>query len=210
MSIINNYILEGIKDMKDEREKTDQNFDYYLQLPFINEGFTRQVKKALEKSNLNVRVVCKSGQELKSMLKPKSSKLCNQENCHLCTNDIPCKLKHFVYEFTRNHCTKTVNTENNKYIGASRRVARERLGEHEQAVRKFNTRTTLGQHMVEKHSNLKPSTLGKRTDFKNLFTHFTPKILSRCKDSLATFVTEGLAIKDNKPSLNNCQGNGFL
>ena len=173
------------------------------------------IKKAIEKSNLKIRVVCKSGKTLKSVLKPHHSKLCNLENCQLCKNNIPCKMKHFIYEFTCNHCTKNVTDnitkkKNNKYIGASRRIALKRLGEHEQSVRRFNNRTTLGQHMMEKHDNLKPKKFGRQSDFKNLFTHFKPRILKTCKDSLGTFVTEGLAIKYNKPSLNNMQGNGFL
>ena len=153
-NIINSHILEGIKDKNGKEKKEKQKFDYYLQIPYLNEAFTRMVKKAIEKSNLKIRVVCKSGKTLKSVLKPHHSKLCNLENCQLCKNNIPCKMKHFIYEFTCNHCTKNVTDnitkkKNNKYIGASRRIALKRLGEHEQSVRRFNNRTTLGQHMME-------------------------------------------------------------
>ena len=98
------------------------------------------------------------------------------------------------------------------YIGASRNPTVKRLGQHEASVRRFNDSTTLGQHMIEFHKNLKPTTIPKKgkPSFNNLFKHFTPKIIKNGKDTIDVFVKEGMAIKYNRPSLNNMNTNGFV
>ena len=125
---------------------------------------------------------------------------------------MPCKSIHYVYQFTCNNCIDNITEEKNKvYIGASRKAMVKRLGQHERSVRRFNDSTTLGQHMIESHQDLKPNTIPRRgkPDFNNLFKHFTPKILKNGKDTMDVYIKEGMAIKYKKPSLNNMSSNGF-
>ena len=124
---------------------------------------------------------------------------------------MPCKTKHYVYEFTCNHCTdKDTNKKPVTYVGASRRTMVKRLGQHEASVRRFNDRTTIGEHMSKVHSNLKPNTIPRRVNFNNLFKHFTPKLLHKGKDTLDTFLKENMHIKLTKPSMNTMLTNGFF
>ena len=128
----------------------------------------------------------------------------------LCANDIPCKAKQYVYKFTCNHCTDKNKNKNKFYIGASRLVTVKRLKQHEASVRKYNDRTTLGQHMIAVHKNLKPNNESRTVNFKNLFTHFKPEILRYGKNCLDTFLKEGIEIKYKKPNLNGMKTNGFI
>ena len=130
-----------------------------MKLPYINEGFTRIVKKIIKKSEINARVVVTSGRDVKSLIKPNKPKFCDSPGCILCTNEIPCKAKNYVYKFTCNHCEDKNGVKDKFYIGASRKVTVKRLKQHEASVRRYNNRTTLGQHMMEAHKDLKPPTI---------------------------------------------------
>lgn len=91
---------------------------------------------------------------------------------------MPCKTTHYVYKFTCNHCPNNDPTiKPSTYIGASRRAMIKRLGAHEASVRRFNDRTSLGEHMVNSHGDLKPNTISRRVDFKKRFTNFTPQVI---------------------------------
>ena len=183
-----------------------------IKVPYIDEKYTRITKKIIKQSNINARVVLTSGKTIKSLIKPITSKLCKSQECTLCLNNIPCKSTHYVYQFTCNNCTDEITKKKNKvYIGTSRRTTVKRLGQHERSVRRFNDTTTLGQHMIECHQDLKPPIIPRRgtPSFTNLFKHFTPKIINYGKDTLDTYIKEGMAIKYKKPSLNNMFTNGF-
>ena len=66
--------------------------------------------------------------------------------------------------------------------------------------------------MMDCHSTLRPGVIPRRgkVDFTNLFNHFSCKLIKEGKDLLDVFVKEGLAIRNNKPSLNNMVTNGFV
>jgi len=86
-----------------------------------------------------------------------------------------------------------------------------RVKNHEGSVRRFNTRTTLGQHMLNSHMELKPTEIKRGSvDFKQLFENFKPRVLRKCRDTLDTYIWEGLLIESLQPSLNNMKYNGFL
>ena len=124
--------------------------------------------------------------------------------CELCMADIDCSTRHYVYKAK---CTKCGEL----YVGASRRPIKGRISEHESSFRLNYGRTSLGQHAAEHrrmdNPKYKPIT-GKR-DFETFFKHFEFSIEERCKDTLDTFVREGLAINRIKPKINNMCGNGF-
>ena len=96
-----------------------------------------------------------------------------------------------------------------QYIGASRRPPAKRMLEHEASARRFNKRTSVGQHMIKCHGDLKPSKIERKTSLPNFLQTFTPEIVARGRDTLDTFIREGLAIRDRKPTMNNCSSNGF-
>ena len=107
---------------------------------------------------------------------------------------------------------KQLKKKNKVYIGTSRKTTVKRLGQHEASVRRFNDSTTLGQHMIECHKDLKPPIIPRRgkPSFTNLFKHFTPKIIKNGKDTMDIYIKEGMAIKYKRPSLNNMFTNGFI
>ena len=188
-------------------------YDHILRVPYLNEGFTRIVKSMVKKSEINARIVVTPGKSIKSAIKPHTSKFCTFNNCPLCINNMPCKTTHYVYKFTCNICTKNEPTKKPPtYIGASRRKMIKRLGAHEASVRRFNDSTSLGEHMIKTHSDLKPHTIPRRgkVDFKNLFNHFTPQVIKQGKDTLSTYIEEGLAIRAYKPDMNTMNTNGFV
>ena len=216
--MVNTYILEGTK--KHNKSGNKKEFDFIYRLPYVNEGFTRIMKNIIKKSEINARIVVTPGKSIKSAIKKNRSKFCTSNNCILCTNKMPCKTTHYVYQFTCNHCTdKSTNNNNNNnnkkpvtYIGASRRVMVKRLKQHEASVRRFNNRTTLGEHMISHHSHLNKSNNNHppKVNFNNLFHHFTPKIIDRGTDTLNLFIKEGIHIKSSKPHINNMSTNGYV
>ena len=208
--LINSNILKGIQGNRYKENPQKPTYDHVLKLPYINEGFTRIVKKIIKKSEINARVVVTSGRDVKSLIKPNKPKFCESPGCILCTNEIPCKSKNYVYKFTCNHCKDKNDVKDKFYIGASRKVTVKRLKQHEASVRRYNNRTTLGQHMMEAHKDLKPPSFKNKVNFQNLFTHYKPEVIRYGKDCLDTFLKEGMEIKYQKPKLNQMMTNGFI
>ena len=82
-----------------------------------------------------------------------------------------------MYKFTCNHCKDKNDVKDKFYIGASSKVTVKRLKQHEASVRRYNNRTTLGQHMMEVHKDLKPPSFKNKVNFQNLFTHYKPEVI---------------------------------
>ena len=210
--IINLNILKGINE-NIYPPKVKKEHDYTLRLPFVNEGFTRIIKRICKKAELNRRVVTTPGKSIKSLIKPNKSKICTSQNCIPCKNNMPCEDTHYIYKFSCNNCPSPSNDHNTKpnfYVGASRRKLNKRLKEHEASVRRFNTRTSLGEHMVKFHEDLKPNTIKRKTDYNAFFTNFTGQIIDHGRDTLDTFLKENMAIKALKPKINTMLTNGFF
>ena len=172
---------------------------------YISAPFTMKIKSILKKCEINARVVEKSGAPLKFLMSKKNpKKICS---CILCSNNIPCHISNVVYKLSCKNCKDT----NSFYIGATARKTIKRLEEHEHSVRKFNKRTTSGEHMALKHKRNKPrKSLPNQINFKNLLKHYKVEILKTCKDPLECFISEGLYIKKLSPNLNNHLENGFI
>jgi len=60
------------------------------------------------------------------------------------------------------------------------------------------------------HPDLKPQTIRNKVNFADFITHFKPEIIDRGRDTLDTFIREGVRLKNDKPSLNNMCTNGFI
>ena len=204
-NIINKFIIKAINS-HDNPNKIKKAYDFILSIPYINEPFTRQIKNTIKKSHINARVVVTSGKTLKMAMKTKSQpKKCE---CILCKNNLPCHSKNIVYKMTCKNC----KTTNSNYIGATNRKITKRLEEHEHSIRKFNNRTTTGEHMLLKHKRNKPrKQLPNKINFQNLFKHYKVEILKQCKDPLETYIVEQMNIKKkDSATLNNYQTNGFI
>ena len=94
-------------------------------------------------------------------------------------------------------------------------LAIDRVKEHESSVRLLNERTTLGEHILHSHPP-SPSKLDKikeqkgKRDFDNFFEHYQFTIKRKCRDTLETFIYEGLDIARTQPELNVMKSNGFI
>ena len=201
--------LQPDKPKPHNNEPDEQPF--ILRIPYISEAYSRIVKKAVKDSGIKARVVVTSGTTLESMIQNKPRYHCQSSTCLFCPNGLPCNTSHYVYKFSCNTCS--ANNITAEYIGASRRSLVNRFSQHEASVRRYNTRTTLGQHMIQSHPELRTTAADQKrgkVDFGNLLQLFTPEILKTCKDTLDTFLWEGLLIRKHKPALNNMLTNGFI
>ena len=175
----------------------------------------------IKKSGFNCRVVVESGLTLKHLTRSKIKKPCD---CLTCNLGIPCNIRNFVYKAICQKCDQ-------EYLGASYRPARERIGEHAASIRNKNKRTTLGQHILEKHSQEVSGPMTRRAtvraavaaaaarrrgpdqareNAKTLEQSFKFNLEKKCKNGLEAFITEGILIKQQKPVINNQSGNGFV
>ena len=59
------------------------------------------------------------------------------------------------------------------------------------------------------YPELEPDDILNKVYFPELLTHFKPEIIDRGKDTLDTFVREGIRLRNDKPPLNNMCLNGF-
>lgn len=183
------------KNKKDTNDKEKEN-QFILKLPYVSEPFTRIIKKHVKKSGIKAKVVVSSGTTIKKMtLKP--LKKCP---CESCKNGIPCTLRDFVYHATCIKCNKNKTENNCEYIGVSGCPGKKRYEEHEQSVRCKNDRTSIGQHILQKHKRITNPKIDKLFKFK---------ILKNCRDTLEAYLAEDHYIKDCKPTMNNNFGNGF-
>ena len=203
--IVTKHMLHALERLKNDSAPREPrpDPDYILKIPYINEGFTRRASNTLRKLGINARVVTESGRSVRSLISgtPVKEKNCQ---CELCNADIDCTTRHYVYKA---RCTKCGDL----YIGASRRPVKGRINEHESSFRLNNSRTTLGHHAAEHRRQDDPHytpASGKR-DLNKFLENYEFGILERCKDTLDTFIREGLAIERIKPKINNMCGNGF-
>ena len=214
--LIRQNILAGIALAKSgpRSNKSKPENSHVLKVPYVSETHSRLLKSSLKRCGLeNVRLVTTPGTALRSTLKKKQSMKCSDTRCALCCADFPCKARHHVYSMSCNICA--ANGKEELYIGASRRRPIHRLKEHEASTRLWNTRSSLGVHMKEKHPELEPSASEKaklrgKVDMTTFLQTFTPSILRYGKDTFDVFLNEGLEIKEKKPSINTMSYNGFI
>ena len=191
--IINKYITLALDT---PRPTPNLNKEYsncfFLRIPYVNESFTRIIKKHAKASNLNIKVVVKAGINIKDKVTSNPSNC----NCLSCKNNFPCTARDMVYKAKCKHC-------NESYIGATGRPGKQRFKEHAASVRRENDATSIGKHVLEKHPEID---LYETRDISNYFEF---SILKHCKDTLQTFLSEDILIKTQKPLINNAMGNGF-
>ena len=199
--LINQNIIKATKEHENPPPPKPKNpYEFIISIPYIDEAFTRKVKTIIKNTHINARIVTLPGKSVKSLIRQNSSGSCT---CILCQNKTPCNKRNFVYSAQCKKC-------NELYVGASRRPSLERFGEHEHSTRKFNDRTTLGQHLLEKHINSKPNIIPNKVSFQNLLNNYSLKIEKSAKDTLDLFIKENIQLQKLKPKINNYTGNGFI
>ena len=76
-----------------------KQYDFIYKIPYVDEAFTRMVKKHLEEKKINARVqvVTVSGKTVESLYRAKRQNLCE---CLLCSSGVNCSTitKHAVYD----------------------------------------------------------------------------------------------------------------
>ncbi len=210
--IVSKHVLQALEQIEksttsplsggnQDTTKSSASPDYVLKIPYINEGFTRKVSATVKKTGINARIVTQAGRSVRSHINIDKVNTCK---CKLCNTGIDCATRHFVYQASCNKC-------GDQYIGASRRPILNRIQEHESSVRINNARTTLGQHAARhRHddSTVYVPTTGTR-NFNSFFKQYSFDVVKKCKDTLETFINEGMLITSTKPKLNNMLRNGF-
>ena len=203
LKVVNEYNAQASASSSAPKEK--KHYDYILRVPYINEATTRKLRKIVENSGFDIRVVTTPGTSVKALISRGTADT-HDCVCEMHQQDINCTQQYIVYEAICEHC-------GGRYIGASARPASERLNEHESSVRLLNSRTTLGDHIRHEHapsiSNSTTTSKGRR-NYDNFFGHYNFKILRTCRDTLETFIYEGLDIAHLKPELNAMKYNGFI
>ena len=125
--------------------------DGVLALPYISETVTYQVRKALKRSGLNVRIAQRTGPTLKSILTRSAlepPQCPGRSNCLACMAGLQgkCGTKNVVYRLECVICSKV-------YIGETKRPVRDRLMEHRRGAKNRDTDNPWGAHYNSIHRN---------------------------------------------------------
>ena len=191
--LLNSNIIDALQPRNSPKNKPQTEPKYILKIPYINEAHTRVMRKIVKECDIDARVVVTAGKSLNTLISPPTTLECGSDQCTLCTNDIPCNTNHYGYKFQCNNCPSTDET----YIGCSRRNVENRFKNHEGSVRRFNDRTSLGQHMIAAHTDLRPSEIKRGpVNFEQLFKSFKPEVIKKCRDTLDMYIWEGLLINN--------------
>ena len=176
------------------KDKNDYKDSYLMRIPYVSEPFTRIVRKHVRDSNINIKVVVKAGKNIKKSVQSSPS-ICK---CQPCINNFPCTSRDMVYQATCKICKES-------YVGATGRTGDQRFKEHAASVRRENEATSIGKHILEKHS----LTQMDADNTKDINNYYKFKILKYCKDTMETFLSEDILIKSKNPAINLNMGNGF-
>ena len=132
-AIRNGYKREYVKTLKRKKTTTKRRCQdesqTTLAIPFISKSFTNDIRRAVQRSSLNVRIVQQPQASLKNLLVESwpYDKTCKDvKNCPVCrTSSVPiqCKKKDVVYLVMCNLCGAS-------YIGETSRPLVTRVQEH--------------------------------------------------------------------------------
>ena len=146
-----------------------------LKVPFTNEGGLRQIRSAVAKSGLAIRLVPTSGTSIARLIKTKQCRRpATQERCStgcvLHDQGMHCQRTDVVYHATCKDCGDT-------YIGTTARRLKDRVDEHESSYRLNIAASALSTHARNTLGTKGSGTRGERETF--LRQRFTIKILDQ-------------------------------
>ena len=166
------------KPRRNINKRTDQ---LVFKIPFIDNRFDKQIKRALFRNNIDARIVHPRPQTLLQLAKPKTGPpSCNLRNCPI--PHLECTASFVVYEIKCLLC-------NGIYIGSTTRTLHQRAKEHIAAARKYDKTSAVGYHYMTQHGTDQPKLefrIARRTE----------------KDELRLRIEEAIIIKKLAPVLN--------
>ena len=160
--------------------------DGVLVLLFISTAIMHQVRTAVRRSGLNIRIAHRSGPTLRSILTKSALEppTCpGRTNCLACQAGLQgrCTIKNAVYRLECVLCSM-------KYIGETKRPIRGRLMEHRRAAKNRDAQSPWGAHYA--------------TSTPVPIIPFQAEIISRTTDHVDRKLTEAIHIAIESPPLN--------
>ena len=156
-----------------------------------NGELAKQCQKVLNKCDLPIKVMEKTGKSLKKLLtksNPFKSKSCGDPKCEPCLRncEINCRAKNVVY---LNYCEHQ-DVCDGKYIGETANAIKDRFQEHIDDYRLRPQKSSMHAHAREYHNGEK--------------VKYSVKILGMCTgDPLLRQCMEAVAIRDETPLMNS-------
>ena len=137
----NGYNQQYVNRVRSKPKKTTQNHSEpqpTLSIPYISSAFTNDIKKAVKRSNLNIRLIQRPQSSLKNLLVESRpyDKLCKDaEKCNVCRNSpstpsTHCSQKDVVYSIKCDLC----QDDDCLYIGETSRRLAVRFQEHHRSA----------------------------------------------------------------------------
>ena len=165
------------------RGKNDSKSSTVMFVPATpNSTLAKQFAKIISETEINVKVVERAGENLKSKLQksnPFPDKSCSDNECILCKDNknSNCRRNNVTYEIKCDICSDL-------YIGETSRNLYTRLHEHTHEYTHKTDKSALNRHAMVKHNDL------------NQQPTFTAKVTGVYKDALTRKVAEAVKIND--------------
>ena len=187
----NNSIQRAIRRPHRPKINNDQQ-RITFRLPFINNRLNTEVRRALQRHNINARIVHPRPRTLLQLAQPKPQPYeCKLRSCPI--KHLRCTARFVVYELTCQLCKDT-------YIGSTTRALHDRAKEHITAAKTHNRSLAIGEHYFTFHRAKEP-----QLQFRII--RFTEK------DELRLRIHEATIIQRLAPAMNRRKeetGVGFL
>ena len=167
-----------------------------LTIPYISSAFTNDIKKAVKRCNLDIRLIQRPQNSLKNLLvesRPYDKACKDTAKCNVCRNSPStptshCSQKDVVYSIKCDLC----QDDDGVYIGETSRPLSKRFQEHYRSATSPTAKSyknmAFFKHYQAYHEGQKPK--------------LTVKILEKTSGSLERKVTEAVLIQKLKPDLN--------
>jgi hypothetical protein len=186
-----NSYVDRVKQRKKTTQKQKESLPT-LTIPYVSSGFTNDIKRAVKRSNLNVRIIQRPQSSLKNLLvesRPHDKSCKDVSKCPICHNSsipVQCSQKDVVYLINCDLCGRG-------YVGETSRPLVVRYKEHYRSAANPTAPSyknmAFSRHYIECHPGQEPK--------------LTVKILKKTSGSLDRKITEALFIQKLKPDLNN-------
>ena len=197
---VSNIISSVLNSIPTQTQVTERDPEetFSLIVPYTNEAALRKIRNVVKKSKIPIRVSTKSGTKIGSMVKRNLAKKPTSAcNCKIHDQDLNCEDTHVVYKASCRSC-------NVDYIGVTTRPLKQRLGEHETAVRTGQSdKSALSEHCLNSHEEEDGMTGDKgRRNWEKFFDRFDVKVIRRTRDTLGARLAESQEISRCRPTLN--------
>jgi hypothetical protein len=195
----NGYNQQHLNRIRSKPKKTTQNHSEplpTLSIPYISSAFTNDIKKAVKRSNLNIRLIQRPQSSLKNLLvesRPYDKSCKYPEKCSVCRNSpstpsTHCSQKDVVYSIKCDLC----QDDDGLYIGETSRPLAVRFQEHYRSAANPTAKSyknmAFSKHYKTCHEGQKPK--------------LSARILEKTSGSLERKITEAVLIQKLKPDLN--------